>query len=147
MIESPDIVERLKKLIESGSGFFSLFDRALVPRTRAMELIEVLLESLPPEVEQAREIVAGRDEVIEAAKVQAGDIVDVAVERAEKLVDADAITVEAKKRAKEIMEDSDKYVAERLLAFEEELERLLDEVRAGIRATGGGKRKKGAEEQ
>ena len=67
--------------------------------------------------------------------------------RAEKLVDADAVTVEAKKRAKEIMEDSDKYVAERLLALEGELERLLDEVRAGIRATGGGKRKKGIEEQ
>lgn len=146
MIESPDIVERLKKLIEGGSGFFSLFDRALVPRTRALELIEVLLESLPAEVEQAREIVGKRDEVIEDAKRQAGEIVDVAVARAEKLVDADEITVEARKRAKEVMEDSDKYVAERLLGLEEELVRLLDEVRAGIRATGGKKGKTAPEE-
>jgi vacuolar-type H+-ATPase subunit H len=147
MIESPDIVERLKKLIEDGSGFFSLFDRTLVPRTRAMELIEVLLESLPAEIEQAREIVGKRDEVIEDAKRQAGEIVDEAVGKAEKLVDADVISVEARKRSKEILEDSDRYVAERLLALEEELERLLDEVRAGIRATGGGKGKSGSKEK
>jgi vacuolar-type H+-ATPase subunit H len=137
MIESPDIVKRLQALVESGSAFFSLFDRSLVPRTRVLELLEMLQESLPAEFEQAREIVGQRDQVLEEARRLAGEIVDEAVRRAERLVDADLITTEARKRAREIMSESDEYVTGRLVQLEGELDRLLAEVRAGIEATGG----------
>ena len=137
MIESPDIIERLKTLLENGGAFMALFDRSLIQRSRALELIEVLRESLPEELATARSLIAKQEEAIEDAKRQAGEIIDEAVRRAEKLVDADVITTEARARADEIMQDSDAYVSERLIGLEKEISHLLDEVRAGIRAMGG----------
>jgi len=136
MIESPDIIERLRNIIENGGSFMALFDRSIIQRSRALELVEVLSESLPEELEMARNLVARQEEAIEDARRQAGEIIDDAVRRAEKLVDADVITTEAKVRAEEIQRDSDEYVARQLLKMEEELTRTLSEVRAGIRAMG-----------
>lgn len=137
MIESPDIIERLKAVIESGGSFMALFDRALVPRARALELIEVLSESLPEEVEQARSLIERQDRIIEEAERKAGGIIDDAVIRAEKLVDTDVITREAKGRAVEVKEDADNYVLGKLENLENELIELLTEVRSGIRTLGG----------
>ncbi|MCX6646572.1 MAG: hypothetical protein NTY09_09465 [bacterium] len=81
MIESPDLIQRLKKLVDEGSSFWDLFDRALISRSRAIELIHMLSESLPVEMEQAREIVGFRDKIIEEARQKAGEIVDGAVYR------------------------------------------------------------------
>lgn len=134
MIESPDLIQRLSKLLEEGSSFWGLFDRALVSRSRMIELVEMLEESLPVEVSQAMEIVEHKDDILEEARQKAGEILDEAVRKAEKLVDADNITVEARHAAKEIKRDTDRYVRERLAALEDEMTRLLSEVRAGIRS-------------
>jgi len=136
MIESPDLIQRLKKLVDEGSSFWELFDRALISRSRAIELIEMLSESLPVEVDQAKEIVEFRNKILEEAHQKAGEIVDGAVRKAEKLVGADKITIEARLAATEIKHDTDKYVGERLVQLEDELTRLLTEVRAGIRSVG-----------
>ena len=137
MIESPDILDRLRSLIDKGGTFLAMFDRAFIPRARALELIEMLRESLPEEMSQARELIETQEKIIEEAERKAGGIVDEAVIRAEKLVDADIITREAKQRADEIRDETDRYVREKLSALEIELEDLLKEVRGGIRATGG----------
>ena len=136
MIESPDLIQKLKKLVDEGSSFWELFDRALISRSKVIELIEMLSESLPVEMEQAREIVGFRDKILEEARQKAGEIVDGAVRKAEKLVGADKITVEARIAAVEIKLDTDKYVRERLVQLEGELTQLLSEVRAGIRSVG-----------
>lgn len=140
MIESPDIIERLRKLIEDGSNFWGYFDRSLVQRNRALEMIEMLAESLPEEVTQARDLVIRDEELLEEARRKAGEIVDDAVMRAEGLVDADNITIEAGKMSEIIREDTDQYVHERLSRLEEELARLLAEVRGGIRAVDSGRK-------
>ncbi len=137
MIESPDIIERLKTQIENGGSFMALFDRSVIQRSRALELVEMLLESLPEEMDQARGIIEQRDEFLEDAKRQAGEIFDEAVRKAERLVDADTVTDEARKHAENIRMDSDRYVVERLERLEHELVKLLDEVRAGIQSMGG----------
>ena len=137
MIESPDIIERLKAVIESGGSFTALFDRALIPRSRALELIEVLEESLPEEVAQARALIERQDLIIEEAERKAGGIVDDAVIRAEKLVDTDAVTRDAMERAAEVRADADRYVLGKLENLENELVELLTEVRSGIRSLGG----------
>jgi vacuolar-type H+-ATPase subunit H len=140
MIESPDIIERLRKLIEDGSNFWGYFDRSLVQRNRALEMIEMLTESLPVEVNQARDLVGRNEELIEEARRKAGEIVDEAVMRAEGLVDADNITIEAGRLSEKIREDTDQYINERLSRLEEELTRLLAEVRGGIRAVDSGRK-------
>jgi hypothetical protein len=136
MIESPDILFQLKEMVNRGSGFFGTFDKTLLPRSKSLELIDMLIESLPVEIEQARKIVAEREDVLDKARKQAGEIIDEAVRRAEKMVDADAITLEARKRSKELMIETDEYISLRLQDLEEELARIQKEVRAGIRAVG-----------
>jgi hypothetical protein len=136
MIESPDILAKLKDLVDKGSRMAGAIDRSLVSRTRALELIDMLMESLPDEIEQARKIVRDRESILETARRQAGEIIDEAVRKAEKLVDADEITEQARERSREMEEDSNKYIMGRLLDLEEELKRLLTEVRGGIRVLG-----------
>jgi hypothetical protein len=46
--------------------------------------------------------------------------------------------VEARRVADQVQEDSDQYVTDRLVRLEEELNRILKEVRAGIRSMGKG---------
>ncbi|HDS30830.1 MAG TPA: hypothetical protein ENN67_07280 [Firmicutes bacterium] len=136
MIESPDLIARLQDLVENGGKFLGVFDRSVIPKSRAVELLEMLFESLPVEIEQAKEIVENREEILDDAKRQAGDIVDDAVRQAEKLVDADEITVMARRRAMEIGAEADDYVRRKLEDFEKKLEGLLEEVRTGIRSLG-----------
>ncbi len=138
MIESPDIIQRLKKLIENGGSFPAMFDKSLVPRSRALELVEVLMESLPVEIEQANTIVGTKEDILEDARRQAGNIVDDAVRKAEQLVDADEITRQALDQAEEIRVDTDKYVLEKLKWLEGELSELVGEVRGGMKAVGSG---------
>ena len=136
MIESPDIISRLRKLVEDGGGFFSLFDRALVSRSRMLELFDMLQESLPSELDLAAEVLSDKEKVLEKAVEEAGQVIDEAVARAEKLVDIDAITLEARKKADEIAQETDQYVMEHLTKFESELVKILNEVRAGIKSVG-----------
>jgi uncharacterized protein YggE len=137
MIESPDVLTRLHAMIENGAGVLGVFDRTLVSRSRALELIDLLIESMPEEIDDARRIVRDEEAVYDKARRQAGEIIDEAVRKAERLVDADAVTVEAVKRSKELMADTEDYIASRLEELEKELERLKGEVRAGIKAVGG----------
>ena len=113
-----------------------MFDRAMVSRSRALELIDMLIEALPEEIGQAKELLERREELLEEAHQQAGDIVDEAVRKAERLVDADAITAGAREQADRLKAQADGYTAERLEQLERELVRLREEVRAGIRALG-----------
>jgi hypothetical protein len=136
MLDAPDNLARLRDLVERGSGFMGIFGRSAVPKMRALELIDALIESLPEEMDQAREMVLEREELLEKARRQAGAIIDEAVRKAERLVDADAITVEARKKSQEMEVETDKYISTRLQDLELELLRLLKEVRAGIRAVG-----------
>jgi vacuolar-type H+-ATPase subunit H len=144
MIESPDLIQRLRKLVDDGTAFWGLFDRTMIPRNRIVELIEMLDESLPVEIEQAREIVKSKEAILEEARRNGGEIIDQAVRKAEKLVDADRITIDARKVSEDIRLDAEVYVHERLTALEKELTRLLTEVRAGIRSVGEGGRKAGS---
>ena len=139
MIESPDILVRLRQLVEKGGAFWGVFDRSMMPRTRTLELLDMVIETLPDELDQARRIMSQCEDVLDKARRQAGEIVDEAVRKAEKLMDADAVTLEARKQAKELMTDTDNYVATRLQDMEGELLRLLKEVRAGMRSVGGPK--------
>jgi hypothetical protein len=141
MIELPQKLEQLKSLIEEGGAFMSLFDRAMVQRSKLLQAIGEIIESVPIEIDQANEILKGRETIIEEAKQQAGEIVDEAVRRAERLVDADAITSEARKRARELQKETDEYVMIRLEQLEDELSRLLEEARGGILALGGRSKK------
>ena len=147
MIESPDIIERLKEEIEGGGSFLALFDRAMIKRSRALELVEALIESLPEELDQANSIIERQDRIIEEAERKAGTIIDDAVVRAEKLVDSDTITRDAKARAVEIRADADSYVLARLETLEEELVGMLHEVRSGVRALRGGQVEQGMKKQ
>ncbi len=137
MIESPDILERLRDLVDEGGKLLGFIDRSVVSRSRAVELLEMLTESLPVEMEQARDLIERREEVLEDARRQAGDIVDEAVRQAERLVDADQITGLARQRASEVGSEADVYVKSKLVSLEMELESLLDEVRKGINSVSG----------
>jgi hypothetical protein len=136
MIESPDHLAQLRDLVDSGGSILGAFDRSIVPRSRALELIDLLIESLPDEMDQAGKIVAEREDILDKARKQAGEIIDDAVRRAEKLVDTDAITIEARKRSKDLMAETDEYIGVRLRDLEDELGRLAREVRAGIKVVG-----------
>lgn len=132
----------------------------IVDRDHLLDLIEAAIDALPGDIAQARKLVQNKERILSDANSSADQTINNAKNRAEKiladaremaehLVEENAITVAAKKRAKEIYESNEakvndlkheaiSYVGEKLDKASATLENLLTEVktvRKDIRAT------------
>ncbi len=132
----------------------------IVDREHLLDLIENAIDNLPGDIAQARKLVqtkerilsdanASADQTINNAKTRADKILADAREMAANLVEENAITVSAKKRAKEIYESNEtkvndlkreaiNYVGEKLDKAAATLENLMAEVssvRKDVRST------------
>ena len=137
------LIDRLEELIQKGAHipFTSL---TIVNEDDLLSVIDQLRISIPQEVEEAQRIVQERDRVIAKAREEAEKILGQAQERAASLADeheivkraeARAKTIEerALRRAQELRQGADEYALEVLRQLEEQLDRVLTEIRNGIR--------------
>jgi hypothetical protein len=101
--------------------------------------------AIPDEVKKAQKLIAERDRTMAQAAEEANRTLQLAKEKSTNLVDRDSIVAAADARANEILrqaeldadatrQEADDYVIESLTNLEMELERVLNQVRNGIRA-------------
>ena len=76
--------------------------KVMLDRERVMELINEIKNVLPTDIQEARAIVASRNELANAARRDADAIIKAAEDRARSLVNESAIYTEAKRAANEI---------------------------------------------
>jgi cell division septum initiation protein DivIVA len=137
------LVDRLEELFnESRSVPFT--HSVMVDEERILDIIDQMRVSIPEEIKKAQQLLAQRDRIIAQAKEEADRTVGQAREQRDQMVERDAIVEAARNRAQQIIDsvqvdnektrrDADDYVLQSLTELEAEMDRILSQVRNGIR--------------
>ena len=149
------LVDRLEELFNEARSL--PFTRSvIVDEDRMLELIDQLRITIPEEVKKAQQLLAEKERILAQAREEASRTVALAREKAEQMAEKDSVVQTAQSRGEQILaqaraeaqqtrDDTDDYVVDSLANFETQLERLLTQVRNGIRAVQGDlERKRGA---
>lgn len=141
------LVDRLEELFnESRPIWFT--HSVIVDEDRMLDLIDQMRVSIPEEIKKAQQILSQKDRILAQAQEEANRTLALAREKADQFVERDAIIQAAQARAEQIVQQSrsemeftkreaDEYVVETLTRLEEELEKILTQVRNGVMALRG----------
>ena len=137
------LVDRLEELFNEARSL--PFTRSvIVDEDRMLELIDQLRITIPEEVKKAQQLLADKERILAQAREEASRTVALAREKAEQMAEKDSVVQTAQSRGEQIVaqaraeaqqtrDDTDDYVVDSLANFETQLERLLTQVRNGIR--------------
>ena len=112
--------------------------KCLVDKDEALGLLDEIRENLPQDLEQARVIVEGRNDIITQAKREGEAIKRSAEERARQLVSEEEVLITAKQKAneivtlaetkaKELSRTANEYVDDSLRRLEQVVDQALNE--------------------
>jgi cell division septum initiation protein DivIVA len=136
------LVDRLEEIFNAGRPV-PLTHRMLVDEDRVLEIIDQMRVSIPEEVKKAQQVLDQRDRIMAKAQEEAARTIQLAKERADQLVDREALVTQAQVRADQIIQnakgdaaavhaEADDYALGSLSDLEVELTRVLTQVRNGI---------------
>ena len=136
------LVDRLEEIFNAGQPV-PFLHRMLVDEDRVLEVIDQMRVSIPEEVKKAQQVLDQRDRIMAKAQEEAARTVQLAKEKADQLVDREALVAQAQGRADQIIlnaktdaeairAEADDYALESLVKLESELGRVLNQVRNGI---------------
>lgn len=138
------LVDRLEELFnESRSVPFT--HSVIVDEDRMLDIIDQMRVSIPEEIKKGQQLLAQRDRILAQAQEEANRTISIARDKSEQMIAKDTIIDAAKERAEQIISqahidnektkiESDAYVMNTLSNMEIEMERILTQVRNGIRA-------------
>jgi cell division septum initiation protein DivIVA len=137
------LIDRLEELFNQGRSV-PLTHNVMVDEDKMLDIIDQMRIAIPEEVKKAQQLLAQRDRVMAQAQEEANRTVEIARQKADDLVQKDMIVQEAQRRAEGILSqaradadatrrEADNYVKDTLAHLQSEMERLLNQVRNGIR--------------
>jgi cell division septum initiation protein DivIVA len=137
------LIDRLEELFNNSKPF-PLTRNVMVDEDKMLDIIDQMRIAIPEEVKKAQQLLVQRDRVLAQAQEEANRTVDIARQKADDLVQRDMIVQESQRRAEQIVaqarldaeatrNDADDYVATTLHHLQDELEKLGNQVRNGIR--------------
>ena len=137
------LIDRLEELFNQ-SKTIPLTRNVMVDEDKMLDIIDQMRIAIPEEVKKAQQLLGQRDRVLAQSQEEANRTIDIARQKAEQLVAKDMVVVEAQRRADQILTqarsdaegvraDADDYVTNSLHQLQEELERISNQVRNGIR--------------
>jgi hypothetical protein len=137
------MIDRLEELLNE-SRPLPFTHNVIVDEDRMLDLIDQMRVSIPEEVKKAQQLLAQRDRLMAQAKEEADRTVNLARDRSNELVERDQVVQAAYSQAEQIKaqahadgeiirKEADEYVLESLRMLEMEMERLINQVRNGIR--------------
>ena len=136
------LVDRLEELFNK-SHAIPLTHNVIVDEDKFLDIIDQMRISVPEEVKKAQEVFTKKDRVMAQAQEEANRTLALARDKADDLIDKEALVSDAKRRADQIVEQArveaenikagaDNYAQESLLNLEHAMEQLLTQVRNGI---------------
>ena len=138
------LVDRLEELFnESRSVPFT--HSVIVDEDRMLDIIDQMRVSIPEEIKKAQQLLAQRDRILAQSQEEANRTLQLAREKSEQMVEKDGIVQAAHARSEQIIaqgraeaekqkRDADDYVLDTLQELEAEMERVMGQVRNGVRA-------------
>jgi len=138
------LVDRLEELFNE-SRPIPFTHSVVVNEERMLDIIDQMRVSIPEEIKKAQQQLAQRDRILAQAQEEAARTLSLAREKSEQMLERDGIVEAARARADEIIDsvreendktkrEADEYVLQTLAGLENELERIITQVRNGIRA-------------
>ncbi len=136
------LVDRLEELFNE-SRPLPMMRKVVVDEEKMLSIIDQMRVSIPDEIKKAQQLLTQRDRLLAQSQEEANRTLQLAREKAEQLVEKDAIIQSAQIRAGTIIEqarheieitrhEADQYVVDSLRDLEAELSRLLNQVHNGI---------------
>lgn len=137
------LVDRLEELFNQSKPIWFTHS-VIVDEDRMLDLIDQMRVSIPEEIKKAQQIIAQRDRILAQTQEESSRTLNIAREKADVLVDRDPLIQAAQARGEQIIQqarseaeitrhEADQYVLDTLSTVGEELERLLNQVRNGVR--------------
>jgi cell division septum initiation protein DivIVA len=136
------LVDRLEELFNE-SRPIPLTHNVIIDEDKILDIIDQMRVTIPEEMKKAQQVLSQRDRILAQAQEEANRTLNLARDKSENLVERDAIVQAAHVQADEIISkaltdvektrrDADKYVIDTLLRVEYELERMLNQAQNGI---------------
>ncbi len=136
------LVDRLEELFNN-SRAIPLTHNVIVDEDKFLDIIDQMRIAVPEEVKKAQEVFSKKDRVMAQAQEEANRTLQLARDKANDLIDKEALVSDAKRRADQIVEQAridaenikagaDQYAAESLTNLEQAMEQLLTQVRNGV---------------
>ncbi|HZC72171.1 MAG TPA: hypothetical protein VE442_15870 [Jatrophihabitans sp.] len=113
-----ELLTELVELVETARAL-PMSASCVLPREHVLDLLDELREVLPPEMDEARTVIATRERLLKAAYEAAAET------KAGAVVDADTILADAQHRAEQVDADAQAQAAEVLAAAREEHAQLV----------------------
>ena len=137
------LIDRLEELFNESKNI-PLTRNVMVDEDRMLDIIDQMRIAIPEEVKKAQQLLGQRDRVLAQAQEEANRTLEIARQKADQMVAKDMITVEAQRRAEQIIAQArteaentragaDDYVIDSLTQLQEELEKITNQVNNGIR--------------
>lgn len=106
------IISALYDMVQDARGLPLGADKCIVERDKVLDMLDEIIAQLPVELKQARTIVESRNELIGQARREAEALIRQAQEKADKLVEEEAIYQEAKRQCQEMVLQTQSRMAE-----------------------------------
>jgi hypothetical protein len=137
------LIDRLEELFNDAKAV-PFTHNVVVDEDRMLEIIDQMRIVIPDEVKKAQQVLSQRDRFLAQAQEEADLTIVLAREKAEQIAAKDNIVVEAQRRAEQILaqaradaeatrRDADDYVVDTLVQLQDSLEKVLNQVRNGVR--------------
>ena len=135
-----DIISALYDMVQDARALPLGADKCIVERDKVLDMLDEIITQLPVELKQARTIVESRNELIGQARREAEALIRQAQEKADQMVEEDAIYQEAKRQCQEMVlktqtrmaelrKVSNEYMDDALRRTEEAISMSLEDVR------------------
>lgn len=122
-----DIIGALYDMVQDARSMPLAADKCILERDKVLDMLDEIIAQLPAELKQSRTIVESRNELISQARREAEIVIRQAQEQAKQMVTKEAIYVEAKKRAEELVEQTQARIAALKKAGNEYMDNALRE--------------------
>ena len=120
-----ELLDMLFEMIDEAKNAPLSSDKCVIERDRALDLIDDIRSQFPMELGEAKKMMANRTELVASAKREADAIRKAAEDRARQLVAEDTITLQARQRANEMMQQAEERSRELKRAANEYCEDAL----------------------
>ena len=136
------LIDRLEELFNN-SRPIPLTHNVIVDEDKFLDIIDQMRISVPEEVKKAQQVFSQKDRVMAQAQEEANRTLQLAREKADVLVEKEALVQDAQRRAGQIIDQArveaenvktgaDQYALDALMGLQTELERLTNQAQNGV---------------
>jgi cell division septum initiation protein DivIVA len=136
------LIDRLEELFNA-SRPIPLTHNVIVDEDKFLDIIDQMRISVPEEVKKAQQVFSQKDRVMAQAQEEANRTLLLAREKADSLVEKEALVQDAQRRAGQIIDQArmdaeniktgaDQYALDALMGLQTELERLKNQAQNGV---------------